>query len=162
MIFINFCTFWRLKLAKFRAQKVAVLGLLNFPKLISRKIWLTEKSWNFHTVHTYMISNPLMYLQTVNQLVWIGSFFSSNCTSGLVIKLVIVTRIPGKYPKIKTIQSFGWGFENTYKNRYTVWKNEKFTLPWKKFREISLKCYLVLNELISRNFCKRSSESKFL
>ena len=32
--------------------KKAVLLLLQSPKLISRKIWLTEKSWIFHTVYT--------------------------------------------------------------------------------------------------------------
>ena len=30
--------------------KMILLGLLDSPKLISRKIWVTEKSWNFHTV----------------------------------------------------------------------------------------------------------------
>ena len=29
-----------------------VLESLNFTSLISRKIWITEKSWNFHTVLT--------------------------------------------------------------------------------------------------------------
>ena len=30
--------------------KMAVLELLESPKLISRKIWMTVKSWNLHTV----------------------------------------------------------------------------------------------------------------
>ena len=30
--------------------KMAYFALLESPKLISRKIWVTEKSWNFHTV----------------------------------------------------------------------------------------------------------------
>ena len=34
--------------------KSAVLELLGSLKLISRKIWMTEKYWNFHTVHTAM------------------------------------------------------------------------------------------------------------
>ena len=29
--------------------KMADFNLLNYPKLISRKIWMTENSWNFHT-----------------------------------------------------------------------------------------------------------------
>ena len=33
--------------------KTAVLELLDSPKLISRKIWMIGKSWNFHTVHTH-------------------------------------------------------------------------------------------------------------
>ena len=53
---MNFCTFRRLKSTKltiFKATKIAkksVLELLDSPKLISRKIWMTEKFWNFHTV----------------------------------------------------------------------------------------------------------------
>ena len=49
-IFMKFCTFWRLKfikLTKFWApkwQKVTVLALLDSQKLISRKIWVIEKS----------------------------------------------------------------------------------------------------------------------
>ena len=41
------------KLSIFRAPKMAktaVLKLLHSPKLISRKIWVIVKSWNFHTV----------------------------------------------------------------------------------------------------------------
>ena len=54
--FYEFFHIWRPKFTKwtiFRAPKIAkmaVLGLLDSPKLISRKIWLIEKSWNFHTV----------------------------------------------------------------------------------------------------------------
>ena len=53
LIFMKFCSFWRLKFTKvtnFRAPKMAkaaFLDLQNSPKLISRKIWMTEKSWNF-------------------------------------------------------------------------------------------------------------------
>ena len=32
--------------------KTADLELLHSPKLISRKIWVAEKSWNFHTVYS--------------------------------------------------------------------------------------------------------------
>jgi len=41
------------KKSKFRASKCvkkAVFGPLKFLKLISRKIWVIEKIWNFHTV----------------------------------------------------------------------------------------------------------------
>ena len=31
--------------------KMTDIALLDSPKLISRKIWVTEKSWNFHTVN---------------------------------------------------------------------------------------------------------------
>ena len=52
------CTFWRLKkstkLTNLRAApkmaKIAISELLHSSKLISRKIWVTEKSRNFHTV----------------------------------------------------------------------------------------------------------------
>ena len=53
---MNFCTFRRLiftKLTKFSAPKMAVLELIHSAKLISRKIWITAKSWNFHTVPLY-------------------------------------------------------------------------------------------------------------
>ena len=33
-----------------KIAKTAVLGLLEYRKLISRKIWVKEKSWNFHIV----------------------------------------------------------------------------------------------------------------
>ena len=57
--FHEFCIFWRLqstKLTKFRAPNMAkmALELLNSPKLISRKIWVTEKFCNFHTIHTLL------------------------------------------------------------------------------------------------------------
>ena len=54
--FLNFCTFWRQKLTKitkFRAPKIAkicIFETFTFSKLISRKIWITEKSWIFHTL----------------------------------------------------------------------------------------------------------------
>ena len=51
-----FSAFWKYKNSqklKFRASKCvkkADFALLQCPKLISRKIWMIEKSWNFHTV----------------------------------------------------------------------------------------------------------------
>ena len=59
---MNFCTFWRLiftKLTKFTAPKMVkltVFALLEFTKLISHKIWMIEKSWNFHTVMYLCVS----------------------------------------------------------------------------------------------------------
>ena len=47
-----FITFWRLKFTKSKPLKMAqnaVLDLLDSPKLISRKIWVIVKSWNFQT-----------------------------------------------------------------------------------------------------------------
>ena len=39
---------------------MADFALLESPKLISRKIWVTEKSWNFHTVvHIRKIANEV-------------------------------------------------------------------------------------------------------
>ena len=38
------------KLTELRAPKMAILELLVSLKLISRKIWVLEKSWNFHTL----------------------------------------------------------------------------------------------------------------
>ena len=53
VISMNFCTFWMLKstkLTKVSVPKMAFFELLDSPKLLSRKIWVIEKSWNFHTV----------------------------------------------------------------------------------------------------------------
>ena len=46
---------------KFRAPKMAVLELLDSLKLISRKIWMIGKSWNFHTVQLFVYNfHPLL------------------------------------------------------------------------------------------------------
>ena len=58
---MKFCTFGWLKLAKLtklwapKMRKTAVLKLLHSPKLISRKISVTEKSWKIHNVHWFEI-----------------------------------------------------------------------------------------------------------
>ena len=38
---------------------MADFALLKSPKLISRKIWVIEKSWNFHTVFTFFVCSCL-------------------------------------------------------------------------------------------------------
>ena len=54
--FMIFCTFCRLNFTqatKFRSPKMVKtsnLELLDCPELISRKIWVTEKSWNYNLV----------------------------------------------------------------------------------------------------------------
>ena len=53
--FLHFLKAEMYQINKFRAlapkmAKTSVLELLDSPKLISRKIWMIEKSWNFHTV----------------------------------------------------------------------------------------------------------------
>ena len=63
---MKFCIFWRLKftkLTKSRASKRAktvILELLHSRKLISRKIWVIGKSWNFtnvnHWIHCHLVS----------------------------------------------------------------------------------------------------------
>ena len=56
LIFMNFCTIWRLKFTKLtkftfpKMEKTAFFALLESTKLISRKISVIQKSWNFHTV----------------------------------------------------------------------------------------------------------------
>ena len=51
---------------------MAFFELLNAPKLISRKIWVMEKSWNFHTVDRYLPhythSNRLKQVQLTDYL----------------------------------------------------------------------------------------------
>ena len=54
LIFMNFCTFWRLKFTKWtkctapKMAKMADFALLESSKLISCKFWMIQKSWNFH------------------------------------------------------------------------------------------------------------------
>ena len=69
LIFLNFCTFWRLKFPKStkfgapKMEKMAILQLGKSPKLISRKIRVIEKSWNFHIVKlTWLWQNTLRKL----------------------------------------------------------------------------------------------------
>ena len=40
--------------------KRVILELLESPTLISRKIWVIGKSWNFHTVCTYLSKNSII------------------------------------------------------------------------------------------------------
>ena len=45
------------KKSKFRASqmvKMAIIGALKWPKLISRKIWVADISWNFHIVFSQL------------------------------------------------------------------------------------------------------------
>ena len=61
---LNFWTFWRLKtkLTKSKVPKIAVLEYLVSSKLISRKIWVVEKLWNFHTVMLKFTKNTILKL----------------------------------------------------------------------------------------------------
>ena len=53
---MNFCTLWKLKMTKSqdsespKLQKLVFSKLLGSQKLISHRIWVTEKCWNFNTV----------------------------------------------------------------------------------------------------------------
>ena len=39
-----------------KVAKTVILEFLNSPKLISLKIWMIEKSWIFHTVHSVQLA----------------------------------------------------------------------------------------------------------
>ena len=54
-----------------KMAKITVFQLPNSPKLISRKIWVIEKSWNFHTF--------LIYLIRCNQHVLFSESVSLDC-----------------------------------------------------------------------------------
>ena len=78
------------KFTKFRTPnfaKTTVLELLDSSKLISRKIWMTEKSWNFQNVH-----NPLIFSVMVMEYFLQNSYQSlkNHCAS---FKQVIFTLI---------------------------------------------------------------------
>ena len=68
-MFKNFYTFWKpifTKLTKLRASKLAKTAVLEFQafsSLISREIWMTEKSWNYHTVEFHFTNNFNFVLQ---------------------------------------------------------------------------------------------------
>ena len=52
-VFLHFVEGWTVPIQQNSeplVTKTAVFEFLNFPKLISRNIWMTEISWNFHTV----------------------------------------------------------------------------------------------------------------
>jgi len=58
---MNFCKFRRLKFTRWtkstapKMAKTAVFALLEFTKLISRKISVIQKSWKFHTVSKFLV-----------------------------------------------------------------------------------------------------------
>ena len=55
--------------------KTAVLVPLDYPKLISRKIWMTEKYWNFHTVlHVPCSLFPFFPSQKTMMPIWNSLF----------------------------------------------------------------------------------------
>ena len=49
---------------------MADFALLNSPKLISRKIWVIEKSWNFHTVWKFQDFSVLHALHVISRKIW--------------------------------------------------------------------------------------------
>ena len=56
------------KLTKFRVPKMVemvFLELLDSSKLISRKIWITKKWWNFHTVNCRFVPETLVWKQKI-------------------------------------------------------------------------------------------------
>ena len=71
--------------SKFRAAKmikIAVFGAIISPKMISRKIWMAVKSWNFHTVYL----RPLLgkYVVAFHRI--ISTFFFGPSTSKFTVR----------------------------------------------------------------------------
>ena len=69
-----------------KMAKTAVFALLEFTKLISRKIWMIQKSWNFHTVCSYVligikISSKLL-LQKMPSVLFQIVWFRVTCYYG--------------------------------------------------------------------------------
>ena len=64
---------WRSKFRTSQFAKMAHFALLDSPKLISRKIWVTKKFWNSHTVFT-QYSNFFPWIQKLwkpsDQMFW--------------------------------------------------------------------------------------------
>ena len=74
---MKLCTFWRLKFTNFtksrpsKKAKTTVLELLDSPKLISRKIWVIGKSWNFQTVNLIFLSyRHVAHLNSNPEIPW--------------------------------------------------------------------------------------------
>ena len=81
MIFLYFCA----KLTTFRAPKMAIMQvseILDFPKLISRKIWHTEKFCNIHTVGC-MVAFHLKWLKNCIKVHLRLSVFGTLCFSSI-------------------------------------------------------------------------------
>ena len=130
---MNIYPSWRLrsiKCTKFRAPKMALLELLDSPKLISRKIWMTEKSWNFHTVYGWPIDEK--FYSPFSYFIEMDSLF---VTSQNIISLL---RLADLWPSIKhsfIFRSFSW--EKCHKifmywhimTYYPITCNKPITIP---------------------------------
>ena len=74
-IFMNFWALWMLKFTKLKnsellkTAKTVVLELLYSQKLISHKIWMIEKSWNFDTMDNSCFEEKEIELTTIVKLV---------------------------------------------------------------------------------------------
>ena len=82
-LFQEFLHFWKKK-SKFRLSKfakMAVLELVNSPNLISRKIWVTKNSWNFHIAIVELISRKIWMSKNWNcfpfQKIYVKSFLDN-------------------------------------------------------------------------------------
>ena len=116
-LFMNFCSFWKLKMPKltqFRASEIAK-KLLDSSKLISRKIWVIDKTWNFHTVQC---EKTVISLEKYLDL---GFLALNDSISRNFCKTMVRVNI--------------WNFHTVHT---TVWKSHKSTctllakIPWKQ------------------------------
>ena len=96
--------FWWLKFTKStnltvpKMAQLAILELLDSPKLISRKIKVTEKSWNFHTVEKQETYSHKKYFV---KLTFVGKMLLSRNFCLISVRM---------------------NFRNFYTVHFTVWK----------------------------------------
>ena len=159
----------------------AIFVLQESSKLISRKIWVIEKSWNFHTV-------PLAYLQ---KLIWgeqwkMEDFCNTRkCTIKIIVGFVLVMltillqKPWGTWFIVKHSQCgnyttlLNWGFSTPFLHSlcavltFSVKSNFDYTISHcgKTSNSLSLKynscnqlfsnLFTLAKMLLSRNFCQK-------
>ena len=125
---------------------MAVLELLDSLKVVSRKIWVIEKSLNFHTMPQ---EPPYFHLHF--------NFIKYNCSKNQVAQVHTYSFCNWLVPKgaIKT------HFPSQCGNYGTVWKFQNFFPTAKILRQIDLQCNSLVKYSIWRNFCKKIVREKF-
>ena len=163
---------------------------LNLPIFISRKIWVTEKLCNFHTVQVsfHMLKNvgwgfikevyyclKASYCRNgmcnalVNQnFVWnvaklaqcgnYGNLLSHFCGKSFVEATFSLKKFLKSWFHEKLFSGSEFlnfpHCEAALLHLKTVWKNAKFTVTEKIFREINTLETSVIKKLLSQNFCQ--------
>ena len=115
LIFMNFSTFERLKFSKLtkfpvpKMAKTAKSALLESLKLISGKIWVIEKSWNFRNAWTQLSPFEFPYGWPKDKFRQKSQTKKRSCYERLI------------YNQVKQLLKKSWG------KLSAVWGNERLT-----------------------------------